>query len=801
MKRRTRIILYCTGGLFGLAVLAAVLVVLWLRGSLPTTAGTVELAGLTGKVDIIRDADGVPHIFADTDADALFALGYAHAQDRLWQMETMRRVGAGRLSEITGPDTLRIDRFVRTFGLYRLAERQAAALDGPARQLADAYAKGVNAYLASHDGPLPPEFFLLGHRPEAWRVADSMVWARVMALQLSKNWRTELLRLRLAKRLTPDQIEDLWPGDGPDGPVSLPPDAKAPAKAALRHLDGIWAALPDALAPVDASNAWVLDGSRTATGKPILANDPHLGFTKPILWYLARIETPTLSLTGATVPGVPLLVLGHNNHIAWGMTTTGGDVEDLYLERIDPADPNRYLTPDGPRPFKTRVERIVVKDAEAVELTVRETRHGPVISDIAGSAGNGHDDTHVLAVAAPSLRADDRTANALFAINRAKNWEEFAAATRDFHSPQQNLFYADTGGGIGMITPGRVPVRRGHDGGKPANGEDSGHDWNGFIAPDAVPSAHNPPAGFVMNANNRLVGADNPHRLAGDWDAPFRAERLLEILPDARGHTMADSAALQMDILSTAARRLMPRLADFKPETERQEAALSMLRAWDFRMRRDRPEPLLYATWLHDIMRALAADELGPLFRDYSRPRPRFILHALTTRPRWCDDINTGPAETCPQILRAALDKTLDRLAKDHGSDMAAWQWGARHRAYFANRFFAAIPLLGDFASTKIETDGGDHTVNRGQTVWRGDNRHSHTHGAGYRAVYDLGNLAESRFMIGTGQSGNPFSPHYGDLTGRWRDGKHLTIAGSRNAVRARAGGILTLLPKFEMRP
>ncbi|MDH3700791.1 MAG: penicillin acylase family protein [Alphaproteobacteria bacterium] len=801
MKRRTRILLYCTGGVFGLAVLAAALVVLWLRGSLPMTSGTVELAGLTGKVEIIRDTDGVPHIFADAENDAMFALGYVHAQDRLWQMETMRRVGAGRLSEITGPETLRIDRFVRTFGLYRLAERQAAALTGAARHLSDAYTKGVNAFLTSHDGPLPPEFFLLGHRPEPWRTADSVVWARVMALQLSKNWRTELLRLRLTKRLTPEQIDDLWPGDGPDGPVTLPATANAPAKATTLQLEKVWAALPDALAPVDASNAWVLDGSRTASGKPILANDPHLGFTKPVLWYLARIETPTLSLTGATVPGVPLLVLGHNTHIAWGMTTTGGDVEDLYLERLDPKDPTRYLTPDGPRAFETRVERIGVKDQEPVELTVRETRHGPVISDIAGSAGDGHSDTHVLAVAAPSLRPDDRTAAALFAINRAKNWQDFTAATRDFHAPQQNLFYADTGGGIGMITPGRVPVRAGHDGGRPANGEDASHDWNGFVSADAVPSVRNPDAGFIMNANNRLVGDGHPHRLARDWDAPFRAERLLEILPGARAHAMADSAALQMDILSPAARRLVPFLTNFAPETDRQKAALALLRAWDFRMRRDRPEPQIYAAWLHDIMRALAADELGPLFKDYRRPRSRFILNVLQNRPRWCDDVTTERAETCAETLRAALDKTLDRLTADHGDDMAGWRWGARHRAYFPNRFFAAIPVIGDLASTKIETDGGDHTVNRGQTVRRGNNRHSHTHGAGLRAVYDLADLANSRFMIGTGQSGNPFSPHYGDLTARWRDGKHLTIGGNRDEVRARAAGILTLVPKFELRP
>lgn len=781
----------------GLCVFAALLLIaggagfLWLRTSLPETSGTVALEGLTAPVEVTRTQDGVPHIVAKHTDDTYFALGFVHAQDRLWQMEMTRRLGAGRLSEIFGARTLPIDRFVRTFGLYRLAEAQVAAMKMPERAALDAYVKGVNAFLEMHTGALPPEFVLLRHTPEPWRAADSIVWSRIMAMRLARNWRTELLRLRLSHKLTPTQIEGMWP-EPPNGtPITLAPEQRS----AGLPLDALWRALPSELAPVDASNAWVVHGSRTATGKPILANDPHLGFGAPILWYLARLEAPGLSLTGATVPGVPLLVLGHNGSIAWGMTTTGGDVEDLYLERIDPADPARYLTPEGPRPFDIRTETIRVKSEAPVTLTVRATRHGPVINDILSDHSKTTEPTHVLALASPVFRRDDTTAQALLKINRAKTWPAFLAAARSFHSPQQNLFYADITGNIGMIAPGRIPIRAQGDGRTPASGEEAAHDWQGFIPVEALPKAHNPSNGMIVNANNPLVGTNYPYSITRDWDKGHRATRLVEVLRGAERVTVDDTARLQLDVLSPAARALLPLLLKATSSTSDRASALDLLRGWDYRMHQDRPEPLIYAVWIRHLMATLVKDELDDLFDDYNRPRPDFIASVLTSQPQWCDDVSTERQETCSERIAGALDLALAEIRAQHGPDNAAWRWGAAHQAIFAHRVFTHLPVLNRLTDIQVPTDGSDHTVNRGQTSNHNGNPFAHTHGAGFRAIYDLADLNRSRFIIATGQSGNPMSPHYRDQFDRWRSGGFIQLPAEANAARRKPGNRLVLKP------
>lgn len=770
----------------------SVLFVTWLRTSLPQVDGTLALQGLDGPVEVIRDSDGVPHIFADQVNDAYFALGFTHAQDRLWQMEMTRRVGAGRLSEVFGSRTLKIDRFIRTLGLYRAAQAQLTLMKPDERALLDAYAAGVNAFLHNHAGVLAPEFAVLGHEPERWRPEDSLVWARIMAVRLSGNWRSELLRLRLAETLTPEQIDQLWPSDDGSEPVTLS-TLLAPAASML---DRLARALPAELAPVDASNAWVVGGARTETGKPILANDPHLGFGAPVLWYLARIETPTLSLTGATVPGVPLHLLGHNRKIAWGMTTTGADVEDLYVEALDPDNPQQYLTPDGPEPFTARVETIYVAGDDPVTLTVRETRHGPVVSDVLDEADlSATQPTSVIALSSPATRIDDETARALFQLNRAKDWRAFLDAARLFHAPVQNLFFADTAGEIGLVTPGRIPIRSGHDGSRPVSGQEGQFGWNGFIPFDDLPRSHNPPDGLIINANNRLVGPDYPHSIAKHWQAAHRAARIAEELDGAKAHTVAASAALQMDTVSPAARQLVPILLAVPARSDKAQEAVARLRAWDFRMLRDRAEPLIYAAWLRALERAIVKDELGDRTDDYTRSRTRFVKAVLTKHKTWCDDIGTPERESCDTQIAAALETALAAIAETQGPDMAKWRWGDAHKAQFRHRVFTQIPGLRAFADLVVETDGGDHTLNRGQTRQGGSAPFSHVHGSGYRAVYDLADLDRSRYIIATGQSGNPFSEHYGDMLDRWRAGDFITLAGDRETVRQQAAAILTLVP------
>jgi penicillin amidase len=792
VKRIVRYLLAAAGGLLCLLAVAGVAGWLWLRTSLPDAGGSVALDGAHAAVEILRDKDGVPHIFAANAEDAYLALGYVHAQDRLWQMEMMRRLGAGRLSEVVGAATLGLDRYSRTFGLYRLAEAQVERLQPTERVLLDAYARGVNAYLGAHRGALPPEFVLLRHEPEPWRPADSLVWAKIMAMQLSRNWQTELLRWRMSKRLSPEQIRELWPEDDRGAPITLTDRVRA---AAL-PLDGLAAAIPPAFTSADASNAWVVDGAYSATGKPVLANDPHLGLGAPILWYLAHIEAPGVTLTGATVPGVPLLILGHNDRIAWGMTTTGGDIEDLYLEDLDPADPGRYRTPDGPKPFRVRREEIRVKGGEPVVLEVRETRHGPVISDLVRDAGEGADTSQVIALASAALRPEDETARALFEINRAGDWPSFVEATKHFDTPQQNLFYADKVGGIGLISPGRLPVRRSGNGLAPVPGADDVHGWTGFVPFDALPKTHNPPAGRIVNANNRLVGPHYPYDITQDWDTSWRAIRIEEVLAADGRHGVADAAALQMDTLSTAARAVVPLLLAAEPGSPRAAAAMELMRKWDYRMQRDRPEPLIYAAWLRHLMQAIAEDELGPLFDDYGRSRPGFVIAVLTRNRHWCDDVTTPAKEDCAARIALALERALDEIAARQGEDIARWRWGDVHRAALVNRVLAHVPLVGRFANLVVATDGGNDTVNRGLMAESGANPFAHAHGAGFRAVYDLSDLARSRFVIATGQSGNPLSPHYGDMVERWRDGGHVTIATDKEAARRRAVSTLVITPK-----
>ncbi|MEJ0067400.1 MAG: penicillin acylase family protein, partial [Pseudomonadota bacterium] len=562
----------------------------------------------------IATATACPHIFAANDDDAYFALGFVHAQDRLFQMDFQRRLGAGRLAEAVGSGALGIDRTMRTLGLYRAAEAAVAASSPEVRHALDAYARGVNGFLDTHGGALPPEYYLLGGAPEPWHPADSLVWGRLMSLTLSGNWRGEALRARLAKRLSTQQLDDWYADDNTAGPITLPPaieKSDIPDDLFARAL----AALPEVIRPRLASNVWVVDGHQTQSGKPILANDPHLGFGAPGIWYLARITTPAGSLTGATVAGVPFHILGQNDHIAWGMTTTGADTQDLFVEHVAAGDPGAYETADGPRAFETRTETIHVHGGDDVAITVRTTRHGPVISDVEASAAAIAQDRIVIALAATGLRPDDHTAEALYAMNRAANWDDFTAALSHFDAPVQNVFYADRAGTIGMMTPGLVPIRRSGDGFMPAPGWDDSAEWDRFIPFDALPRRTDPVDGLLVNANNRLVGPDYPYFISREWDMPYRAERILALLKATSNQTVASHLALQRDTLSPMSVELLPLMLAHIGQSERAGHAARLLAAWDGHMTRDRPEPLIFAEWLRTLDRDLFADELGDLFR------------------------------------------------------------------------------------------------------------------------------------------------------------------------------------------
>lgn len=793
----------------------------WLRAAARPLSGSRDVPGLSAEASVFRDRWSIPHIFAASEEDAAVALGFAHAEDRLWQMEAMRRLGAGRLAEVLGPKALPSDRLMRTLGLYRLADEQYPRLDEGTRRVLDAYARGVNARLGERWRPLPPEFLLLRFSPEPWRPADSLVWLKLMAHRISGNRRDELLRLRLSERLSPEQLHDLWPDPPPDAPATLagaydgnaqeealarlPALALPPSEVLPLPLSEIAAGLDAAgLGPDGGSNAWVLSGSLTATGKPLLANDPHLSFGLPQPWYLVRIALPDGERAGATSPGFPALILGRNSAVAWGITASDVDVEDVFIERSDPADPDRYDSPAGPLPFTWREEVIDVRDAPAERLRIRATRHGPVISDLPGVPAphvlkdSGEDmKQYALALAAPWLEADDRTPDALLALNRARDGAEVVAAALGATGPQQNLLYADTGGRIGFVSTGRIPWRQAGCGWQPSPGWTGACDWRGFLPPEAQPQALDPPAGRLVNANNRPVGAGYPWPIQGTWDDGFRALRIGQLLDEGLSRAPEGASAMQMDRLSLMARRLLPLMLDLLPAERRADAPATMLASWDGAMDGRRPEPLIFAAWMRALNFALFADALGPAFADYWDYRAPVIEQALAGQAGWCaGDAGSSGRERCAAFADRALDEALDDLGRRYGSDPARWRWADAHPARFVNPFWQQVPLIGGFASTSVPMNGGSDTVDRAAMRFADPERpFAAVHGAGYRAVYDLADLSRSRYVLATGQSANPLSPHYLDMTALWREGGGLRLDAPRAVLERDAASHLRLLP------
>lgn len=778
MAPRTKRLLHraLAGAIIGLAVVVAG-GWFYLRSSLPQTGGTIVVGGLTAPVTITRDAHGIPTIVAKTDTDAAFALGYVHAQDRLFQMDLMRRYGAGRLAEWFGAIALPTDRFTRTLGLYRAAEAQYAHLSPTVRGILDAYAAGVNAWIKTRPGALPPEYAVLRVGIEPWKSADTLVWGKIMDLELTANFRGELLRARLLQHLTPAELAVLYPPYPADAPVTGKQAALGP-----RMLDRLAAALPPGSAePTRASNNWVVAGAHAVSGKPLLANDTHLGLNSPGVWYLARIEVGGGALAGVTAPGTPFVVVGHNRRIAWGFTTTASDVEDLFIEQTDPKDPTRYLAPGGTLPFITRSDIIRVRDGAPVTLTVRATRHGPVLSDLAGwNAGDGK----VLALETTWLGADDRTPDALWHLSHAGSWTEFRAALRDFVAPQQNIVYADVGGHIGFIAPGQVPIRAKGDGWLPAPGATGAYDWTGFVPFDDLPQVYDPPSGRLASANNRIVAKDD-YYLGRDWDLPYRVERIRALLDATPQQSPATAAAMQADVFSSMAHELLPLMLDAVPQLTRDGAAIAKLRAWDDRMDRTRSEPLIFAAWLRELTRALFEPKLGPQFAEYWSVRPNVVRELLADRPDWCG------SKGCPALVAPALDRALADLRRRYGDNMDAWHWGDAHPARLRHPLWSRLPVLDRVLTPTIAAPGASDTLDAGAFAISDDaHPFSDRLGPVMRMIVDMAHPEAAQFMIVPGQSGNPLSPHWADLLTPWRDVRYITFGDDAS------GGRLVLTPR-----
>ena len=754
---------------------------------LPSSSTSAKPAATPVRVEIRieRDAEGIPTIRAGSLEDAAFGLGFVHAQDRLWQLETHRRIGAGRLSEAFGEAALDNDRFLRALGVRRAAAAQWARTGAQARAVVLAYTAGVNSYLRNAMKARPPELVVLGVTPEPWTPEDTLAWAIMMAWDLGANWNTELLRMRLALKLPVERINQLmppYPGDKP-----LPTADYAALFRALR-VDGKLGQQAQAGAPESGlegigSNNWVIAGSHSVTGKPLLANDPHLKLSAPALWYFARMEAPGLRVAGATMPGLPGVVLGQNEHVAWGFTNTGPDVQDLYLERISPDDAGRYQTPEGWARFETFEEVIKVKGRPDVTMTARATRHGPVISDAGrvteGLTGPADKPAYALAMRWTALDADAGagTLDASIGFNQARSVAEFVAASVRYVAPMQNMVVADRDGHIGMVSAGRVPLRRPDNdlqGQVPAPGWEARYDWAGWLAPDLTPRELDPARGWIATANQKIHPGDYPHYIGSEWAPPYRQQRIEQLLSARATHDMGSLARMHGDVVSLATRRLLPFLQKARSTHALAGAAQRELDGFDGTMDAGRAAPLIFWAWARQLGQGLFADEMGAALWERAGRSFRDATEEVLERNDgwWCDDKGTAAVESCQQQIDAAFTRALDELQAAQGPDPAAWRWGGVHIARSEHRPFSHVKLLAKWFELRTPVGGDSYTINVSRVNLRPDRTtgelYLDEHGPSLRALYDLGDPKQSRVMHSSGQSGIVFSGLYSRFVSRW---------------------------------
>jgi len=844
----------------------------------PQTSGSVRAPGLTGEVTIARDVAGIAQITATTPADLFFAQGYVHAAERMWQMEVWRHISAGRLSELFGASQLDTDRFIRTLGWRAAAERDLASVSDAGRVALDGYAAGVNAWLDGHRDALGPAYVVAGARPEPWTTIDTLAWGKVQAWNLGGNLDAEIFRLLADAQLgDPLRTDELFvpreggpvitptglPGSGGAGsgaggdvvtPMRFGPAAAVPAPAAAAAAPATrvsltdeqalaWRSLASAagtalqVAGLDGgdalasdhgigSNDWVVGPSMSSSGGALLANDPHLGISMPSIWYINGLHCATVSdacpydVAGVSFPGVPGVVLGHNARIAWGATNVDPDVQDLVIETPDPADPSRYLGPDGvSRAYSTRTEVIAVSGGDPVSMKVRETVHGPILNDVderlADAPLMAMRWTGMLAAAAP-----DRTLDAVLALNTAAGYDDFRAALSMYLAPSQNFVYADVDGHIGYQLPGYIPVRSDptDHGLRPVSGSDGSGEWVGAIPFDELPRQFDPIDGWIVTANNAAVDESWPDFIATEWDPGYRAERIIDLINGTGddGLTLEEMGAIQNDTSPLRARDIASRLAAAAPSTDDGVTIATRIGEWDGTCTIESAGCAAYMTWEYRVLRDLFDDDLADLARDYvGSPYSWVALERLLDEPDaswWDDRTTTDVVETADVIVLRAMDEAGAELrAALGGSD--AWTWGRLHTATFVEGTLGASdigPWEWYFNHGPVAVPGAAGAVDN--TYYRLSRAYPDpldpefqpvgitslftvTNLPSYRLLIDMTDLDGARIVITTGQAGNPFGPHYADQVDPWREGRTLALPFSRAAIAAATVATLTLTP------
>lgn len=804
--RAGRIVGLAVGAVAGAAGLGALAA---LRRPLPRTTGTLRLPELHNTVQILRDQWGVPHIYAANNDDLFLALGYVHAQDRLWQMEVNRRTAHGQLAELFGPIALSSDRFVRVLGLSRIARRETELLDDVTRAVVTAYVRGVNAFLTAQSSRLPLEFSLVRHTPRPWEIADVLVWGKMVALSLSGNWTSELLHARIVAAVGAERASELLPHYPEDHPITVPAGVTYSENIGADALRTAAAAAPFLHNPGfgQGSNAWVVAGSRTTTGLPLLASDPHLNLTLPTIWYEAHLEGGDYAVAGVTFPGTPGVLIGHNATIAWGVTNSMLDVQDLYIEKFHPDDPLRYAWCDSWEQAELVREEIVVKgQPQPVVEEVRITRHGPVITPVAAPDDPPQED---LALRWTALEPG-QILQAVLQFNRAQNWDDFRTALGNWDSPPQNFIYADVHGHYGYVLAGKIPIRAQGDGRLPVPGWENTYEWTGYIPAAELPAAFDPPGGLVLNANNQIASEQHPHHAAlhGEWLNGYRALRIRELLEQTPHHTVQSFADMQQDQQNLPGMELARLVADLPLRDPLEMQVRDRLVNWDGKLTPESVGGAIYATLRYHLEREAYTDVrnflnapagLG-LFS--SLPGNTFLIRALpgilmriaAAEGPERHDPWLGPERTWNDVLHTCISRTVQELRQHLGKNPDTWRYGRLHTLTLRHAL-GSVPLLAPIFNRGPWPTGGDiDTISMGYAPR--DIAAVPTYTApSYRQICDLSNWDASRSVLSSGQSGHPGSRHYSDMTRAWRNGDYHPMLWSREQVEQHMRTRLTLAP------
>jgi penicillin amidase len=814
--------------------------------SFPQIDGQINVAGLNAAVDVYRDQMGIPNIYASSLHDLFFAQGYVHAQDRFWQMDTWRHIGEGRLSEMFGKSQVDTDTFLRTLGWEQTAEAEWAQLGPDSRTILQAYTDGVNAYLKDHNGAaLSLEYAVLkllspNYKIEPWTPVNSLTWGKAMAWDLRGNMDEEIERAVLLKTLTPQQVAELfppYPSDHPvivnkigDGTAALPANLASVANnipdQTLVDLERKISLLNQALGPVGdgiGSNSWVVSGSLTTTAMPILANDPHLSIQMPSIWYQVgmhcqpKTDQCPFEMAGFSFAGVPGVVIGHNDRISWGFTNVAPDVMDLYIEKVNPDNPNQYEVDGKWVDFQTRTETINVSGGSPVTLTVRSTRHGPVISNsyaplmdqnasndpkfvpFKDRAGVALPEQYVIALKWTAL-TPSTPFEAVWGFDKAQNWNDFRNAARQFHVPAQNLVYADVDGNIGYQMPGDVPIRANGDGRLPVPGWTDDYEWTGYIPFDQLPYTFNPAEGYIATANNQVVSSDYKYFITADWDYGFRANRIVDMIKSAPGKIdIAYIQKMQGDTLDPNAPVYVPLLSqlDAQTLTSDEAAAMNLLKTWDGQARVDSSATAVFETFWRHLLQDTFDNKLPESYWPDGSSRWDEVMRRLTVGSPWWDDPSTtGVVETRADVLKKSFSEAVKELADSFGKDPSKWSWGKLHTATFSNQTLGESgigPIEALFNRGPFPTGGGEAIVDA--TGWSVVDGYQVNWLPSMRMIVDLSNLDNSVSVHTTGQSGHAYNKHYADMAPMWASIQYYPMWWNQASITKDAEGHLTLMP------